>query len=190
LAKLLGAGKYSSAVVDWLELAPGHWVLDIGCGTGTLAVLIRQLHPGVAVVGLDPDPRALALATHKAERAGVEVHFDRGFSDQLPYSDASFDRVCCTGVFSLIPPEEKETTLREVHRVLRPGGSFHLVDLFKTPRGSFLWHLVKPGLRFEVWNVDKTIALMHQAGLINPRKTGQFPNWFWPWPLACYQAFR
>ena len=190
LGGLLGGDAFLRAFVSQMSLAPGHRLLDIGCGTGTLAVLIKEHHPGVTVVGLDPDPRALARAGRKAERAGVEVHLDRGFSDQLPYSDASFDRVCCTGVFSLIPPEEKEATLREVHRVLRPGGSFHLVDLFKTPRGSFLWHLVKPGLRFEVWNEDKTIAMMHQAGLINPRKTGQFSKWFWPWPLACYQASR
>jgi SAM-dependent methyltransferase len=190
LAKLLGGDSVRRALVDQLSLAPGHRVLDIGCGTGSQAVLIKEHHPGVAVVGLDPDPKALARAGRKAERAGIEVHLDRGFSDQLPYSDASFDRVCCTGMFSLIPREEKETTLREVRRVLRPGGSFHLLDLVKTPRGSFLWPLVKPGLRFEVCNEDQTIALMHQAGLTNPRKTGQFPNWFWPWPLASYQASR
>jgi len=190
LVKLLGGDAARREFADQMSLAPGHRVLDIGCGTGTQAVLIKEYHPGVAVVGLDPDPKALARARRKAGRAGVEVHFDRGFSDQLPYSDASFDRVCCTGVFSLIPPEEKVTTLREVHRVLRPGGSFYLVDLFKTPRGSFLWRLVKPGLRFEVWNEDRTIAMMHQAGLTNSRKTGQLPNWFWPWPLACYQASR
>ena len=190
LAKLLGGDAVLRAFVNQMSLARGHRVLDIGCGTGTLAVLIKEHHPGVTVVGLDPDPRALARAERKAERAGVEVHLDRGFSDQLPYSDASFDRVCCTGVFSLIPREEKETTLREVYRVLRPGGSFHLFDLFKTPRASFLWPLVKPGLRFDVCDEDQTIAMMHQAGLTNPRKTGQLANWFWPWPLTSYQASR
>jgi len=190
LAKLLGGDAFLRAFVNQMSLAPGHRVLDIGCGTGTLAVLIKENHPGVAVVGLDPDPKALARARRKAERAGVEVHFDRGFSDQLPYSDASFDRVCCTGVFSLIPHEEKETTLREVYRVLRPGGSFHLLDLVKMPRSGYLWRPVKPGLRFEVCNRDQTIAMMHQAGLTNPRKTGQFSKRFWPWPLACYQASR
>ena len=185
LAKLLGGDAIQSAFVERMELAPGQRFLDIGCGTGTLAVLIKQLHPGVAVVGLDPDPRALARAARKAERAGVEVHFDRGFSDQLPYADASFDRVFCN-IFSLLPHEEKETTLGEVRRVLRPGGSFHLVDMVKAPPGFSFWRLFKPTQCFEFCTEEQIVALMRQAGLTDARKTGQYKVWFWP--FVSYQA--
>lgn len=187
LAKLMGADKYCRWVVEWLELAPGHRVLDIGCGTGTLAVLIKQLHPGVAVVGLDPDPRALARAARKAERAGVEVHLDRGFSDQLPYADASFDRVHCN-IFSLIPHAEKETTLGEVRRVLRSGGSFHLFDLAKTPPGFSFWRLFKPTQRYEFCTEEQILTLMRQADLSDPRKIAEFKVWFWS--FARYRASR
>jgi ubiquinone/menaquinone biosynthesis C-methylase UbiE len=187
LAKLMGADKYYGMVVDWLELVPGHRVLDIGCGTGTLAVRIKQLHPGVAVVGLDPDPRALARGARKAQRAGVAVHFDQGFSDQLPYAGASFDRVHCN-IFSLLPHEEKETTLGEVRRVLKPGGAFHLLDLAKTPPGFSFWRLFKRTQRFEFCTEDQFIALMRQAGLSGPRKTREFKVWFWY--FASYQASR
>jgi SAM-dependent methyltransferase len=70
-----------------------HRVLDIGCGTGSLVVLVKQLFPHVEVVGLDPDKKALARATRKAQRAGANIQFHRGFSDTLDYPDASFDRV-------------------------------------------------------------------------------------------------
>ena len=187
LAKLLGGDAIWSAFVERMELAPGQRFLDIGCGTGTLAVLIQQLHPSIAVVGLDPDPGVLARATRKAERAGVEIHFDRGFSDQLPYADASFDRLFCN-IFSLLPREEKETTLGEVRRVLRPGGSFQLVDMVKTPPGFSFWRLFKRTQRFEFCTEEKIFDLMREAGLTDARKTGQYKVWFWS--FVSYQASR
>ena len=187
LATLMGADKYYTMAVDWLELAPGQRVLDIGCGTGTFAVRIRQLRPGVAVVGLDPDPRALARAARKAKRAGVEVHFERGFSDQLPYADASFDCVS-TNILSLLPHEEKEVTLREVRRVLRPGGALYLFDLAKTPPGFSFWRLFRRTQRFEFCTDEQILALMRQAGLSEARKTRELKLWFWT--FASYRASR
>ena len=70
-------------------------MLDIGCGKGALAVLIKRLHPGVDVVGLDPDQKALARTKRKA----VLIRSDPGFSHQLPYPEASFDRVLSTFMF-------------------------------------------------------------------------------------------
>jgi ubiquinone/menaquinone biosynthesis C-methylase UbiE len=186
--KLLGAEPVRSALLEQMALAPDQRVLDVGCGTGSLVVLLKQLHPGVSVVGLDPDPRALARAARKARRAGVNVCFVRGFSDQLPYADASFDRVSCTFMFSLLPSAEKEATLREVRRVLGLGGSFHLLDLIKTPPGSFLLRLLQPSQRFHVYMEEQIVALMHQTGFSDARKTGDYAMWLWP--LATYQALH
>jgi len=193
-ARLLGWDAVRSTLLEQMDLAPGQRVLDIGCATGTLVVVVKQRHPDVAVVGLDPDPEALVRAARKALRAGVKAHFNRGFSDQLPYADASFDRVSCTGMFSLLPPAEKETTLREVRRVLRPGGSFHLFDMVRNPPGSALWwrllqvRLRQTNQRFQVCTEEQTVALMREAGLADARKTGQHA--FWLWPLASYRAGR
>jgi len=184
--RLLGADRIRRALLGQMALEPGQCVLDIGCGTGSLAVLLKQLHAGIRVVGLDPDPAALALAARKAQRAGVDVHFDRGFSDQLPYADASFDRISCTFMFSLLPPAQKEATLREVRRVLGAGCSFHLLDLVKRPPGSFLVRLLQPSQRFQVCTEEETVALMRQAGLGDARKTGHYAMWLWP--LASYRA--
>lgn len=126
--KLLGGDRARRALLDQSAIRPGHHVLDIGCGTGTFVVLIKRLHPNVEVVGLDPDSKALARATRKAERDGVSIRFDQGFAGRLPYPDASFDRVFSSFMFHHLPAEEKEPTLREARRALKPGGSLRMLD--------------------------------------------------------------
>jgi ubiquinone/menaquinone biosynthesis C-methylase UbiE len=70
--KLLGGDRARSALLDQATIRAGQRVLDVGCGTGTFAVLIKRLHPIVDVVGLDPDPKALDRAMRKAgTRGGV-----------------------------------------------------------------------------------------------------------------------
>lgn len=120
-------------LVDQAAIQPGHRVLDIGCGTGSLTVLVKRLHPDAQVIDLDPDPKALATAVRKAARWRVTVDFERGFSDQLPVADQSFNVVLSSLMFHHLSREEKFATLREVRRVLRPGGSFHILD-FGPPR--------------------------------------------------------
>ena len=124
------------ALVDDANIGPEQRVLDIGCGTGTLTILVRRLYAQAEVVGLDPDPKAVAIAKRKSEEAGVAVHFDRGFADELPYPPATFDRVMSSFMFHHLTREEKLDTLRDVHRVLRPGGSFHILD-FGPPRSPY-----------------------------------------------------
>jgi SAM-dependent methyltransferase len=100
LVKLLGGDAARRALLDEAALRPGQRVLDVGCGTGTLATLIKQLHPEVGVVGLDPDPKALARARRKAARTAVRVQFDQGFetSCRIPRrrSIECFRRSCST----------------------------------------------------------------------------------------------
>jgi ubiquinone/menaquinone biosynthesis C-methylase UbiE len=120
LVKLLGGDTARRTLLDQATVRPGHRVLDIGCGTGRLTILIKRLHPDVDVVGLDPDPNALARAKRKAERSAVSIRLDRGFSHELPYPEASFDRVFSTFMFPHLMVENREKTLCEVRRVLTP----------------------------------------------------------------------
>ena len=75
LQKLLGADAALQALIEQASLEPGCKVLDIGCGTGSLIALMGRACPGAEVVGIDPDPKALARARRKAERAGVAATF-------------------------------------------------------------------------------------------------------------------
>jgi len=125
---LLGAHKRRRAVLEAAALQTGHRVLDVGCGTGSLVAGLKAERPDVAVTGLDPDPRALGRARRKLERAGLEVRLDEGFADAMPYPDASFERVLSSFMFHHLEHAAKKGMLREVLRVLAPGGELHLLD--------------------------------------------------------------
>ena len=137
LTRLMGARSALRALIDQADLGPGQQVLDIGCGTGTLAVMLKQLHPSLEVVALDPDSKALDRARRKADQARVEIRFVRGFGDAIPSADASLDRVLSSFMLHHLAPDEKRATLADVFRTLKPGGSLHLLDFagHDQPRG-------------------------------------------------------
>lgn len=126
--------RFKSLLLDQAALRPGMRVLDLGCGTGTLAVWAKQRHPDVELVGLDGDPEVLERGRRKAREAGVDVTLDEGLSFDLPYEDGSFDRVLSSLFFHHLKRDAKETTAREVARVLRPeGGELHVADFGHQP---------------------------------------------------------
>jgi SAM-dependent methyltransferase len=170
LCRLLRISRFHRPLVDQAGIRPGQRVLEIGCGTGNLALLVGRLQPGAEVVGLDPDPRALARARRKAERRSLPVRFDRGFAQKLPYADASFDRVLSALMFHHLGPDEREGTLREVRRVLEPGGSLHLVDFGGARERSdgLMARLGHRSPRLEDNFGGRIPALMREAGLADP----------------------
>jgi ubiquinone/menaquinone biosynthesis C-methylase UbiE len=129
---------FKKELIDQAEIEPGHRVLDLGCGTGTLAIQVKQQEPHAELLGLDADPGMLDQARVKAERAGVELDLTEGFSNELPYEDRSFDRVLSTLFFHHLDPAPKRETAREIARVLKPGGELHVADL-GPPSDPVMW---------------------------------------------------
>jgi len=162
ISRLLGAATMHRRLVELADLDAARRVLEIGCGTGNLTKLIKRRQPGAEVVGLDPDPRALAMATRKA--AGLGVRFDRGYSQSLPYPDDSFDRVLSSLMFHHLDAEQKRGTLAEVRRVLRPGGALYLVDLGATPGGHGPLRRLGPHRRLAGNDADTLTGLCTEAG--------------------------
>jgi ubiquinone/menaquinone biosynthesis C-methylase UbiE len=119
---------FKRRLVEQAAPEPGQRVLDLGCGTGTLALLVKERQSAAEVVGLDADPEMLDQARSKAERAGVELRLDEGFSTELPYPDGSFDLVLSTLFFHHLDLDSKRRTAREITRVLRAGGELHVAD--------------------------------------------------------------
>jgi ubiquinone/menaquinone biosynthesis C-methylase UbiE len=161
------------------SLGSARRVLDVGCGTGTFAIQVKRLEPALEVVGLDPDPGALARSRRKAARAGVSIEFVQGFSDSLPYPSACFDRVFSSFMFHHVPPAERPTTLEEIRRVLAPGGSFHLVD-FSRPEEPLPWlaRHIHSGAHLRDNSDSGILALLAQAGFPNPRKVASGATFF------------
>jgi len=172
--KLLGGDGVRRTLVKQADLRTGHRVLDIGCGTGTLVTLIKRVNPDVSVVGIDPDPKALTRAKRKAAQARVSIQFDQGFSDELPYPEGSFDRVFSSFMFHHVSADQREKTLHEAWRVLRPGGSLHLLDFDASesqPQGV-LARWLHSRHRFKDNSESRILGFMKVAGFVNSKKVG------------------
>lgn len=172
LTGLLGLHRTRRQLVAQAQLQPSQRVLDVGCGTGSLAVLIKQRYPGVEVVGLDPDENAIARAKRKAQRAGVRIQFDTGFSDPLPYPAGSFDRVFSSFMFHHLDRDVKAKTLREIRRVLNDGGGLHLLDFAgPAPTGHAHFRLLHSHSRLRDNAESTVVSMMTDAGLSGARQT-------------------
>jgi ubiquinone/menaquinone biosynthesis C-methylase UbiE len=115
-------------VLSRAQIAGGEEVLDVGCGTGTLAVAAARAAADVKVTGVDPDRSILARARRRATEAGLEIRFDEGTATALPYPDASFDVVLSTLMFHHLPDDAKRKTANELARVMRPAGRLVVAD--------------------------------------------------------------
>ncbi len=162
------------------DILPGMRVLDLGCGTGTLAILTKRSHVMAQVFGLDADPQVLDIARSKAEQAGASITLDQGLAYQLPYPDGWFDRLLSSLVFHHLTTEQKRLALDEVVRVLQPGGKFTLLDV-GAPRGGYAW-LVSQVIRRTEQAEDNVRGilpeLMAQSGLLNITEIEHFGSLF------------
>ena len=127
-----------SQLVKQASIEKGHRVLDVGCGTATLTILLKKAQPEAEVIGLDGDPRIIELARLKAKKASADIALDYGMAFDLPYPDNSFDRVVASLVFHHLTREDRVRTFREIFRVLRPLGELHIVELGK-PQNALMY---------------------------------------------------
>lgn len=120
--------KFKTALISQANFADGQRILDLACGTGTLAVLIKEAYPSVEVTGIDGDAKILAIAKRKASKKGVDIQFEEGLSFNLPYANESFDRIVTSLFFHHLTRDDKLKTLSEVIRILKPNGELHIAD--------------------------------------------------------------
>ncbi|SDH73430.1 class I SAM-dependent methyltransferase [Pseudonocardia oroxyli] len=128
-ARLAGMGPRYWRLVAQAAIAPGATVLDIGCGTGEVALRAAEAVPSARVTGVDPDGDAIAVARRKAADRGLGARFEQAYAQHLPAGDGSVDRVVSSLMLHHLPEDAKLATLHEVRRVLAPGGSLHLLDV-------------------------------------------------------------
>jgi ubiquinone/menaquinone biosynthesis C-methylase UbiE len=104
-------------------------ILDLGCGTGEMALAIARVSPGVKLIGVDGDGDVLERAAGKARAAGVELELHEALADHVPLPDADVDCVVSTLMFHHLLPPAKRAALAEARRVLAPGGHLLICDL-------------------------------------------------------------
>lgn len=128
LALTMRERRFRAAMRERVDAAlpRGGSVLDVGCGTGTLAIALASSRPDARVTGIDGDAEILSLARAKPGAAAVE--WRQGLAGELPLADESVDVVTMSLVLHHLLPEQKREALAEVRRVLKPGGGLHIAD--------------------------------------------------------------
>lgn len=171
---------FRRALISQLGVKPGYQVLDLGCGTGTLSIVMKQSCPDAEVVGMDADRKILDRAASKALRAGLNLSLEQGMAAALPYANNAFDRVVCSLVLHHLTRGNKRRTLEEVFRVLRPGGELHVAD-FGKPHNATM-SLVSLVIRYFEEASDNIQGLLPEmfrhAGFRQVEETAQFMTVF------------
>jgi ubiquinone/menaquinone biosynthesis C-methylase UbiE len=169
LVTLGGERAFREGMLHFAHLRSGESVLDVGCGTGTLAIAAkRQVGTTGRVYGVDASPEMIARAEKKARKARVEVVFKKAFAQKLPFPDAHFDIVLTTVRLHHLPRTARRELAAEMRRVLKPGGRVLAIDFAGTDRKrkTFLDHFHR---RHGHVDLKDMIEMLNAAGLNIPQ---------------------
>ncbi len=155
---------FREKLVRLARLKSSESVLDVGCGTGALAIAAKRCVGATgAVYGIDASPEMITRADKKARKAGVEVVFKNGAAQALPFPDAQFDAVLTTMVLHHLPSKSRQQLACEIRRVLKPGGRVLVADFAGSEQAtkSPLAHFHRHGHV----GLPKIVAVLSEAGL-------------------------
>ncbi len=181
---------FKRRLIERARIRDGERVLDLGCGTGTLTVMLKQASPRSNVTGLDGDPGVLSLARAKSHRASLDIAWDQGYAFDLLYPDESFDVVVSSLVIHHLTAVDKARAFREVLRVLGPAGRFHIVD-FGSPfspltrlQTAYMKNLEEAADNF----AGRIVPMLQEAGFESVGAAEKFSTIFGP--VWFYQALK
>ena len=174
IAMVTREAVWRTKLVRHVAPGPGEAILDVGCGTGTLAIAITAAQPACIVRGIDPDRAAVEIARGKAKRAGSPAAFEVERLAERPLAGETVDKIVCSLVLHQVPLVEKRRLLGAMANRLRPGGRLFLADYGLQPtlamRLAFrLTVQVLDGKDDTQPNADGILpGLIAEAGLENP----------------------
>ena len=173
--------KLRQRTVNLAYIQPGEQVLDVGCGTGTLAIEVaRRVGTTGRGAGVDPGTQQIARARANAARRNVPVEFQIGVIEQLPFPDQTFDVVFSTLMMHHLPAPLKRQGLAEIARVLKPGGRLVMAD-FTRKQDRKAW-----AARFHAGgsSIQDLVVLVSDAGFERVETEEMQPPRFYAFPGA------
>src|SRR5690606_10574911 len=123
-----GDPVFKQRLIAYANMETESRILDLGCGTATLGLLLVKTVPGATVVGIDGDPAILGLAQTKARTGDLPLHLSNAFVNALPIASGSMDYVVSSLLFHHLDTATKQAAFAECLRVLKPGGGLYVVD--------------------------------------------------------------
>ncbi|MGB9698567.1 MAG: class I SAM-dependent methyltransferase [Thermodesulfobacteriota bacterium] len=184
---------FKKALSHQAEIQPGHKILDLGCGTGTLSLILKETSPQAIIIGCDGDQKILKMAKAKATQAERGLYWHCGLAYELPYAEATFNHVFSSFLFHHLTKENKLRTLREIWRVLKPGGALHLADWGRPQnwlmRLTFLIIQILDGFQTTADNVRGLLRhYLKEAGFVGVREVRNYNTFVGS--LILYQAHK
>ena len=172
---------FKQKLVEQANFSVGDKVIDIGSGTGTLAMLIKRSKNKLSVTGIDADSKIITIAKKKAQSLNLEIEYLKGMSFDLPFNDNQFDRCVSSLFFHHLTLQNKERTFLEAYRSLKPGGEIHIADWGKpsNPLMRALFYVVQllDGFETTAENVNGALpSLMEKAGFKGVSITKEIPT--------------
>ncbi len=146
IALLTREQRWRKALLQQISPHPRDVIVDVGCGTGTLALMLKRAAPGATVIGLDPDPEVLARASKRAKHSGLAIAFEQGFARDVDrFANRGVTKIVSSLVFHQVPMDEKRAALGAMRSVLQPNGEAHIADygLQRTPLMRLLFSQVQ-----------------------------------------------
>ncbi|MGH8282326.1 MAG: class I SAM-dependent methyltransferase [Gammaproteobacteria bacterium] len=167
----------TNATLTRLSSPPTARILDVGCGTGVLLQRLAQKLPQATLVGMDPVPEMLAVARGRVPPS-TELH--EGWAEKLPFEDDNFDVVVSCNMFHYV--RQPVSALREMSRVLRPGGELLITDWcddYLTCRICGWWLRLFSPAHVKVYGQRECLRLLKETGYPQAHIERYKINWLW-----------
>lgn len=193
--RIVRARTWRPALVDAIAPTPGQRILDLGCGTGSVSLLLKARCPEAEIIGIDPDPAMLLRARRKAEAAGWKLPLIVASATALPTEpplDQAMDVCVASLMLHHLNRTEKQAALAEMVRMLKPGGRLLIAD-WGPPRtrlgrlGFFITQLFDSFATTRDHVTGAFLDLVSAAGL-NP--VSELGRWLTPVGVLCLYTAR
>ncbi len=171
---LMNEARLKGQLIENARIPPASRVLDVGCGTGTLLLMVEKSLPEARLYGLDGDEGILKIASGKIRKTDRKMQLEQAMAFEMPYVDGSFERVLTSLTLHHLSEENLRGTLEEIWRVLAVGGELHIADFSGGHRqaGHLVSHFKPHSGRPEHKVVSAIEMLMAESGFSSVKTHG------------------